>query len=511
MTDKPVEFAPSLPDGAEAPAQPYEGPVRATLRELLTHLYYDRRRILTTLVLGLLLTAVAVALAPKRYVAEASLLLRLGREYIYTPEVGEVSSGAPVAYDREQTLLAEARILTSRDTLEVALNRLGVAKVMAGKAEQGDKGDKAEDPARLHNQALLVMERALDAELLKGSNLLQVSYKHADAQTSSDVLAAVIDAYLNKRAAVFASATMGGAEEEFNSRKKQLEDAEARLAAFKGERGIRSFAEEQSLLLAQRNALEQRLTDSAQALAQASSRAQALRGALQGLQTEVTLSSETQRSDAVDHARKLLLDLRLKERDLTAKYSENHLLVQDVRADIERASQYLKELEAKPVRSVRTGRSPARDVGETDLVRSVADERQASAGAQALVAQRQTIDRRLAELAAGENTLRTLERERRLAEVNYEAAAKRLRDESTLLELDRKRRSSVSVVQAPRAPLEAKSLKPVAAVVGVFVSLCAALLVAFLSALWRDTYLLPEQLQRDVDVPLLAAIPRGRA
>ena len=50
--------------------------------------------------------------------------------------------------------------------------------------------------------------------------------------------------------------------------------------------------------------------------------------------------------------------------------------------------------------------------------------------------------------------------------------------------LYRKRRSSVSVVQAPRAPLEAKSLRPVIAVVGVFLSLCAALLVAFFLGGW---------------------------
>lgn len=502
-----LEFAPTVLDHAVPAPPPPRHAVGATLREALTHLFYDGRRIRAVLLLGLLITAAATWLAPKRYVAEASLLLRLGREYIYTPEVGDTSPGAPVAYDREQTLQAEARILTSRDTLEAALGELGVAAVYPKLAEE------EADAGLQRAKAVLAMEKALEAELLKGSNLLQVSFKHPDAATSAKVLEQVIQAYLEKRSAVLTGAGAGYAmaEADFNQRKKQLDEAEARLAAFKRERGIRAFAEEQSLLLAQRNALEQRQTDSSLALAQASGRAQALRSTLQTLQSDVTLSSETQRSEAVDHARKLLLDLKLKERDLSSKFSDSHLSVQDVRADIARATQYLAELEAKPNRAVRTGRSPARDAGEQDLVRSLADERQAKAGASTLAAQRAAIDERLAELAEAESTLRTLERERRLAEVNYEGAAKRLRDESTLLELDRKRRSNVSVVQAPRVPLEAKSLRPVVAVVGVFLSLCGALLVAFLSALWRDTYLLPEQLQRDVDVPLLAAIPRSDA
>ena len=502
---RPLDFAPTvlqlqqpaLPSPAAAPA------AGATLREVLTHLFYDSRRIRAVLLVGLLLTALAAVLAPKRYVAEASLLIRLGREYIYTPEVGESAPGSPVAYDREQNLAAEARILTSRDTLEATLDKLGVASVYPKIAAEAD------NPAKARSQAMLVMEKALDAELLKGSNLLQVSFKHDDAQTSARVVAQVIESYLSKRATVFNTANFGSVEAEFKQRKQALDTTEQALVAFKTERGIRSFSEEQTLLLTQRNALEQRQADTALALAQAGGRAQALQGSLRQLQTDVTLSSETQKNDAVDHARKLLLDLKLKERDLAAKYSDDHLLVLDVRADIERTSQYLREMEAKPNRNVRSGRSPARDVAESDLMRSQAELRQAEAGSSTIQAQRSAIDKRLAELAASESQLRTLERDRRLAEVNYEAAAKRLRDESMLQDLDRKRRSSVSIVQAPRVPLEAKSVRPVILVVGVFLSLCAALLVAFLSALWRDTFLLPEQLQRDIDVPMLAAIPRG--
>jgi uncharacterized protein involved in exopolysaccharide biosynthesis len=503
MMSRAQDFAPTVLDQLPLAPPPPHSPVGATLREVLTHVFYDGRRIRAVLLLGLLLTAVAAYMAPKRYVAEASLLLRLGREYIYTPEVGEASPGAPVAYDREQTLQAEARILTSRDTLEAALDQLGVAKVYPAIAAG------SATPAAQRSAALLSMEKALDAELLKGSNLLQVKFKHRDAETSALVLSQLIEAYLAKRATVFTNANYGAAEADFGARKQQLDVAETKLTEFKRSRGIRAFAEEQSLLLAQRNALEQRQTDSILALAQASGRADALRSSLKTLQTDVTLSSETQRSEAVDHARKLLLDLRLKERDLADKFSDKHLSVLDVRNDIARTTQYLKELEEKPNRVVRSGRSPARDVGESDLLRSVADERQAKVGSSALTQQLAAIYLRLSELSDSEGGLRALERDRRLAEVNYEAAAKRLRDESTLQELDRKRRSSVSVVQSPRAPLSANSLRPVIIVVGVFLSICGALLVAFLSALWRDTYLLPEQLQRDVDVPLLASIPRG--
>ena len=52
-------------------------------------------RIGLTFALGLLLPAIAAMLPSTKYTAEAALLLRLGREYIYTPEVGDAQGGSP--------------------------------------------------------------------------------------------------------------------------------------------------------------------------------------------------------------------------------------------------------------------------------------------------------------------------------------------------------------------------------------------------------------------------------
>lgn len=476
-----------------------------TLRDLVAAAYHDRRRIAIALLLGLLLTAVAASLTPRRYTAEASLLLRLGREYVYTPEVGDPNAAQPLTYDREQTLLAEAKILSSRDVIESVVDKLGVAGIYPALAGSG------EPPAQQRARASLLLERSLDAELLKGSNLLQVSFRHDNPELSAQVLAQLIEAYLKKRSQVFSSASYGTAEADFAVRTNELNAAELRIAAFKSAHGIRSFTEEQSLLLAQRNAVEQRQSDVALSLAQAGGRTAALQAGLAQIPAEVTLSSETQRGEAAESARKQLLDLRLKERDALAKYHDSEPAVQDVQADIRRVNGYLKELEAQPPRSVRTGRSPVRDGAETALLGSSAELGQARAGKTTLADQRSAIDKRLGDLAGSERELRTLERERKLTEVNYDAAAKRLRDEMVLADLDRQRKSNVSVVQRPMVPLEAKSARGIVIVVGLLLSVCAALLTAFLSALWRETFLTPAQAERALGLPTLAAIPRSKA
>jgi uncharacterized protein involved in exopolysaccharide biosynthesis len=356
----------------------------------------------------------------------------------------------------------------------------------------------------------MAFERSLEADLLKGSNLMQVTFVHRDPVIAADVLKQVIDTYLERRSTIFASAVRGTAQATFKAREAQLKAADAKLEALKQQRRIRAFGEEQNLLLTQRNGLEERQTEASLAVARTSGRVASLRSSLETVRSDVQLSSETQRSDAVEKVRAQLLDLRLKERELTSQFFDDHPAVQDVRADIEKANQYLKELQANPVRSVRTGRNPARDTVESDLVRTLAEQQQAMSSAATLSAQRQAMENRLKDFASSESELHVLERERRLAEENYDAAAKQLRDENALAELDRTRRSNVSVVQAPRVPVAAKSIGTLVLVVGGMLSLCAALLTAFLSALWRDTFLTPQQVEQGLGVPLLVAVPEGQ-
>jgi uncharacterized protein involved in exopolysaccharide biosynthesis len=475
---------------------------RVTLRDILTIAFHDRRRIAAAFLIGLLLTAIAVLLVPQRYKAEASLLLRLGREYMYTPEVGDPGQAQPISYDREQTLVSESRILTSNDVISSALQTVGVANIYP---QLADKGQSTPEQTA---QALLALERGLSAELLKGSNLMQVSFSHEDPEVAAQVLGQVIESYLQKRLQVFASNTKGGAEADMDQRRAQLAEAEARLAEFKRLRGIRSFGEEQSLLLSQRNAIEQRLADLKVAVAQADGRASSLNRQLSSLPAEVRLSSETTRGEAAENARKVLMELRLKEREASNKYFENEPQVQDARANVQRAAEVLRELEAQPPKSVRSGRNVVREGAETELVRSTADLLQSRAGSSVLATQLSAINQRLTELSQSEDDLRTLERDRRLAEGQYEAAAKRLRDERVAAELDRQRKSNVSIVQSPMVPLQGSSPRRVVAIVGLLLSLCAALLVGLLSALWRDTFLTPGEVQRGLGVPLLASVPR---
>ena len=483
-------------------AQQQAAPRGATLREFLTICFHDRARIALAFLLPFVITVIVSFVPVPRYVADASLLVRLGREYVYKPE-GSDAGATPMAYDSKETLRAEVEILNSLDIKETVLQQMGVDKVYPWLAAQQP------DAQRRAMAALKEFQTRFEARLLKDSNVIQLSFTHRDAAISAQVLNKTIEAYLERRRGIFASGSYGNAQAKVASLSVRLNEVEDKLEGFRRTHGIQSFTEQQTLLLGRKHSIELRLDDSALALAQSGGRSRSLQASLDFVGGEVTLSRETQRSEALESARKTMLELQLKERELSAKFADTTPAVQDVRAAIARTQAYLAELAALPNQTVRSGRSPVRDNVEADWLKTRADQGQADAGAAVLQQQRRVLDAQLKSFGANQRQLQGLERERKLLEASYEAAVRRLEEALVQDELDRGRKSNVSVVQAARAPFEARSLQGLILAVGTLLSLCCALIVAFFSALWRDTFLSPEQVQRGLGLPLLASVPHA--
>ncbi|WP_085318242.1 GumC family protein [Derxia lacustris] len=479
----------------------YDRSRRLTLREFLVIAFRDRRKILTGFFLTFTL-AVSVSFVPKpSYTADTTLLLRLGREYVYRPETGDISNAAPVAYDREQTLRSEVEILASRDNLQAVLDKIGLEqlypKIARGSAEPEEKV----------NAALLLMQDALTALLLKESNTVQVTFKHQDAELAARVANELVAAYIERRRAIFGRHY--GAEEErsVEQLRARLDAIEAKVEGFKREHGIVSFGEQQAILLKQLQDAQDRLDAGDLAVAQSGGRLKALDRSFGGVSGDVVIYSETARSDAVEAARKTLLDLRLKERDLSSRYVDTHPFVGDVRADIARTEAFIADTEKAPPKTERVGRSPVRDTVESDLLHTRADYEAAVAARAKAAAFARQAERALQGLSAQEREMLDLQRERKLVDDAYGIARRRLDEARVLDALDKEHQTSVSVVQPARIPLEAKRLQPIIIGVGFVLSIAVALAIACFAELFNDSFAMPEQVERRLKLPVLAAIP----
>lgn len=217
--------------------------------------------------------------------------------------------------------------------------------------------------------------------------------------------------------------------------------------------------------------------------------------------------SETTRDDTLDTARGALLDLRLKEGEATAKFTDRNPVVVDIRNQIRRAEQLVRDIEAQKKDIVRMGRNPVRDTVETDLIRFQGQQQSAQASKVVLTKQLESINDQLSALSRQQPKLDELMRERQIADNTYQGYVKKLEESKILAELARNANTNVSIVQKALPPVEKKNLQIVILAIGFVLSACIALLVAFLSELLRGTYVSPEKLQRSLGLPVLASIP----
>lgn len=148
------------------------------------------------LLVFLLTTALGVVLAltlKTQYQAHASLLVRLGQEYVYDPRVGDAARGA--VPDTGQVIQSETEILQSSVLKEKVLADIGLDKLYP---ELGKKWASAgpEERRKIEGSALKSMETGLKIVTAPDTSVVRVSFNHPDPALSATVVNTLLDEYL---------------------------------------------------------------------------------------------------------------------------------------------------------------------------------------------------------------------------------------------------------------------------------------------------------------------------
>lgn len=496
MHKEALPYHGELPPPAVArPQEPF------SFREFLSILFKDGRRILAAFLIPMILFTIVSFLPTPKYEASSTLLVKMGREYVYRPEVGE-NNVQPIASDRTLAILSEAEILNSRDLQEQVIKQVGLDKLYPSIAESADDPDSPR-----MSRALVQFKKQLNVEPLKESTIIQVSFKHPDPVIAAEVVNKLVADYLQKRRDIYSGESVTLEEGQVKKMKDQLLGMEGKIEQFKKNHNIISFDSQQTLLLNQRDALEAKLKTASSDLAEATGRLEAVKRNAASVSKDIRMYSENTPDDALVAARKSLLDLRLKEGDALAKYTDQNPVVVDLRTQIKRAQKLVSDLESKKTDTVRVGRNPVRDTVEADLIRFQGEQRAAEASREVLTKQLASINEQLAALSAQQPKLDEMMRERQLMDSTYQNYVKKLEDSKVMANLARNADTNVSVVQKALPPIEKKNLQMIILAIGLVLSGCFALAVAFLSELLRGTYVSPEKVQRSLGLPVLASIP----
>ncbi|MCC6152316.1 MAG: GumC family protein [Candidatus Hydrogenedentes bacterium] len=511
-----------------------------SLRDMLYLVFRHKVKIASVFVAVFGLVVLFTYIMQEVYRSEAKLLIRLGRENLSV----DPTVNGPTLYpsrDRVNEVNSEVSILKSRAIAEKVVDKLGAEiflekpdeavniepplASMAGaqqdlrkvrrevrEAEEAGHGIMValdlKTPLTPREQAVKAVMENLDVSVEAKTDIIAVTFDAPSRPLAQSALDALLQFYLEEHIRVHsAQATPEFFETQTEDLRKALETREQKLDAFRRENGITTIERQKEVLLNQISGLEEQLSN-AQAEGMASEkRVNALEGSLNGRSKTLELSRTTGVTNyAADALKEKLLDLRLRETDLAARYPETHRPLIDVRTQIKEAEIALKK-EKETHTEVTTGVDETYQQVQLALVneraQSMALKAQQTSIAEELDRQRGQLQK----LASQEIELQTLVREVTLAEKDYEQYRDSLQRARISTALDVDKVSNVSVVQPATLPMDpVKPNKILNIFLGVFLALFAALTFAFVFDYFDDSVNTPQQVERWVGVPVLVTV-----
>jgi uncharacterized protein involved in exopolysaccharide biosynthesis len=377
------------------------------------------------------------------YEAEARLLLRFGREYVYTSEVGDRNVAMGASKDRQTAAAnSELEILRSQDLARAVVTSLGVNALYPGLSDK----PQPDDPAVL-SQAVARFARNVSANRIKDADVLRVTFRHGSAAMTAKALNLLVEKFRAKHLQAFSDAQATAfLDEKVVNMRKQLETAEDNLRRFQKETQSFSTEDEATILSQQRRDLEASLKGARNEIAGLEQKLSYLRSEKERAVTDKDRFAE--QNSTVSEARQQLLGLQLQEQKLLSTFSETSRPVQDVRKQIQLVKDFLEQQRAA------IGQGEFAENIDKQIVDGAAELRFQEARRDSLIGQLRQIDKQISSSADLGGEYRNLVREREAIAKNYEAYKQKLQEFSTFQEMDSQNITNISVIEAADMPLD---------------------------------------------------------
>lgn len=458
---------------------------RRRLPDLIVAVWRERSIALAVVAVCALIGVAAALTQRPSYTAEASLVVRLGQEYVFQPKVGAAGAGAfPLL---QQVVNTETSILGSGELARRVVAKLGVEAIDPSLA----RAAKPQEAARAAEQALM---RKFSVSTTPETPIIQLTYRDENPQNAAKALNAIVDAYVAFRREILVGEAEGGLAAQTRDFETRAKAAAERVQVFLTENRVGDFDAELKALGDLQSRLDSELVEARARRRELEGQAQALGARSRAQPSEIELYSES------DSARRLI-DLRIERSQLLARYLPDSPPVRDIEARIQEVEAALAQA---PAGSIRRGPNPVRQEIERDFFQSDASARAQASRESALDAQRQATMDRLRLLQALEPQYRQLIRERTILEDNARSFRARAEEANAFSELSGERTDTVRVLQAATAPTQARSQRVIIVLGSVLLGLVLGLCAAMLRGITRDRFNSPRDAGARLGLPVLA-------
>jgi uncharacterized protein involved in exopolysaccharide biosynthesis len=461
-------------------------------------LIWRERFLMLGVFLAILLLGVCVAFTLKTsYPANASVLVRLGQEYVYEPRAGDAARGA--VPDTGSLIQSETEILGSGALKQKVIARLGLARIFPAMARKYLAADPAEK-SKILAQAVHAMDTATKIETAPDTPIIRVSYEAEDPQTAALVLNTLLEEYLAFRHTVLGDPDSPALDAQGQIFQDRLARADQAYQGFLAQNQIGDFVAEKASLGQLQAQLEQQKLQTEAQLQDRLGRLSALGGQLTGIAQEIGLYRDVS-SAAPDR----LAQLKVQREDLLSRYRNDSRPVQELDAQIGQLEAGIAAGRTRGDGARRFGVNPVYQTLQTEKIQLTAEVAALRQSVAALASQVRDVRGRRLKFAELEPQFQQLSLDRDVLQANVRDFTVKAAQNRAAQEIAARTNDNIRIVSRATPPTRGKSLrKPVvilAFLFALFSALCAGLVRMFL----RPGLQTPQSASRTLGLPVLAS------
>lgn len=464
--------------------------------DFITLLWREKWLMIVIFVVLFGLGAAAAMTMKKSYPASASILVRLGQEYVYEPRAGDAARGA--VPDTDQVIQSESEILGSAELRIRTIQAVGLGRIYPKLAEKYAGADPA-GKRRILEEAADGMSKDMAIQTAPDTSVIRLTYKHADPEVAAKVLNTLMEQYLVYRRAVLLDGSGGAIAKEQANFEGRLAEADAAYQAFLDNNGIGDFASQKTSLATLQAQIEtQKYATDAQ-LEDRTGRLATLEAQLAGVSPEIGLYR-----DVSTAASDKLAQLRLERENLLARYKPDAQPVKDIEAQIAQLTQGVASGRTQTDGAKRYGVNPVYQTLQTEKIQLTAEVAALRKSQAALADQISQVNARLLRLSALEPEFQALARDRDVLQTNVRDFQVKAEQDQAARQIAGSSNDNIRIVERAQTPVKGASLKKPVLILAFlfagFTALCAGLLRMFL----RPGLPTPASASRTLGLPVLA-------
>ena len=488
---------------------------RATFRDFL-HIVFKRKKIILLFFFATICTvAILTFLETPTYVASSQILVKIGREDVFTPEIPTGSNVLPSYFNRQEQLNSEIEILSGRALAERVIESIGAETIYGGMESSKGRGikrifERGKEQGSIVERAYFKFNKTLKVSQIEKSNVIEIQFSHENPQMAADVVNTLIAMYGDLHLEVHKKTySYNFFKDQVDESKEKLEQSEQRVKSFKMVNNIHDLDEEKNILLRQKTDLEAALKDTMNLIAETENRVQEIDKQL--AETPKTVSSGENAEPVPQVITELQSRLVALELELS-RYNPNSPLAVRLREDIRLVEAKLKEQETKRYGRRSFGLNRIYQNLQEDLYRNEAELKALNAKKVMQEAQIEEYERSLEKHNQIEVELKQLEEQVDLNRENYRLYLAKVEEARISDAMDEEKISNIRQIQRAYPPISPASPNMMLnLIVGFIISLSVGIAVAFFVEYMDDRIEKPEQAEEFLGIPVLASIPEFKS